>query len=76
MRALHEKARRLGYIAAACDLCRGSGVSRRPDMNSPNGVKVADPCDGCGGSGRWWLPDAARSGVIIPPKTDLEFARL
>lgn len=73
---LSEKADRLGYFRGDCDVCRGAGVSKRPDGNAPTGVRVEDPCRSCGGSGGWWLPNAARSGAIIPPLTDAEFAEL
>lgn len=51
--SLNEKARRLGYYASASGICRGAGVSRRPDMNSPGGVRVEDPCSKFAGTGRW-----------------------
>lgn len=43
------------FYPVECELCRGDGQTSTPDMNSPGGRKLRDPCPLCDGTGRAWI---------------------
>ncbi len=60
------KAAKRDHERHVCDMCRGAGVARTPDMNSQGHVRVKDPCPQCEGHGVIWLPKQSDPAIPRP----------
>jgi hypothetical protein len=76
-RAFHRSALRMGYVSSNCDACQALGRSElRVDPRSSGGSLRDAACAACGGSGRWWLPEARGSEDVAVHLTDLQLGLL
>jgi hypothetical protein len=51
---LEREAEARGWQMERCEPCLGTGIAKRPNINSATGYELSDPCFSCHGSGRVW----------------------
>ena len=74
---LHKRAQRFGYLSSNCDSCSADGRSElRAGPRGGGGGPVDPVCPDCGGSGRWWYPQARVAGSFSAHLTDVELHAL